>query len=154
MKVTRSQLRRIIRESLEDERDNIWEKIMKLFFNNAHLGISTAKALGDVDQQFIENMIKLQDAGTAIVDSAKQGGPKSSAEEDSLSRQWYEAYLDVTQRSRRFSGDVEESIGQLKDLFQGAQNDAWYLSYPIDDPWPTTGPLADLVEWTGAERPK
>jgi len=154
MRITRSQLRRIIREQLEEEQDDTHEKIMKLFFDNANHGISTAEALGDVDQKFIDNMIKLRDAGIAIVDSSKQGGPKSSAEEDNLASQWYEAYLDVTQRSRRFSDDVEESIGQLKDLFQGAQNDAWYLSYPIDDPWPTTGPLADLVEWTGAERPK
>ena len=154
MRITRSQLGRLIREQLEDEQDDTHEKIMKLFFDNANHGISTAEALGDVDQQFIDNMIKLRDAGIALVDSAKQGGPNSTTEEDNLARQWYEAYLDVTQRSRRFSDDVEESIGQLKDLFQGAQNDAWYLSYPIDDPWPTTGPLADLVEWTGAERPK
>ena len=154
MKITKRHLRRLIREQLEDERDDTWEKIMKLFFNNAHLGISTAKALGDVDQQFIDNMIKLRDAGIAIVDSAKQGGPNSTTDEDNLASQWYEAYLDVTQRSRRFSDDVEDGIGQIKDLFQGAQRDVWYLSYPHNDPWPATGDLADLVEWTGTEPPK
>ncbi len=154
MKITRSQLRRIIREQLEEEQNDIHEKIMKLFFDNANHGISTAEALGDVDQKFIDNMIKLRDAGIALVDSAKQGGPNSTTEEDNLARQWYEAYLDVTQRSRSFSDDVEDGIGQIKDLFQGAQRDIWYLSYPHNDPWPTTGDLADLVEWTGAERPK
>ena len=157
MKITKRQLRRIIREQIEDEVQffDYKEKIMQLFFDNANHGISTAKALpvGDVDQQFIDNMIELRDAGIAIVDSAKSAHTRLSSSfddelsrADTLGRRWHEAFLNVTERSQFFSDDVEESIRELKDLFSKAGSQVRAYQHPHAD----TGPaIHEMMEWAG-----
>ena len=166
MRVTRSQLRRLIREQLEDEVQffDYKEKIMQLFISNAGHGISTAQALpvGDVDPGFIDSMIELRDAAIELLEFIRspEGPARYASDADNnrarvsaLYKQWNKAYLDVTMRSKLFSDDVEESIREFKDLF----SDATYRAYDQRQRtggWKTSAwrsTFDDLAEWAGVQ---
>ncbi len=165
MKITKRQLRRLIQEQLKDDEAQFFdykEKIMMLFISNAGHGISTAEALpvGDVDQQFIENMIELRDAAIELIEFVRspEGPARYASDADNnrarvevLYKQWYKAYLDVTTRSKFFSDDVEESIGGLKDLFSDATNRA-YGQRQRTGGWNTprwASTFDEMAEWAG-----
>ena len=164
MRITKRQLRRIIREQVEDEVQffDYKEKIMQLFISNADHGISTAKALpvGDVDQGFIKNMIELRDAAIELIEFIRspEGPARYASDADNnrarvatLYKQWHQAYLDVTTRSKLFSDDVEESIRELKDLFSDATNRAYDQRQRIGG-WKTSAwasTFDELAEWAG-----
>jgi hypothetical protein len=162
MRIKLSKLKRLIREQLEEEQHDTKQKIMQLFISNADHGISIAQALpaGDMDQQFIDNMIELRDAAIELLEFVRspEGPARYASDADNnrarinaLYKQWHEAYLDVTTRSKLFSDDVEESIRELKDLFSDATNRA-YDQRQRTGGWKTSAwasTFDDLAEWAG-----
>ena len=61
MKITRSQLRRLIRESLEDEQLMYIEKVQKLFPSDANQAIELANTAGIGDTEEVQAMKGLRD---------------------------------------------------------------------------------------------
>ena len=162
MKITKRQLRKLIREQLEDEQHGTKQKIMQLFISNADHGISIAQALpaGDMDQQFIDNMIELRDTAIELLEFIRspEGPARYASDADNnrarvsvLYKQWHKAYLDVTTRSQLFSDDVEESIREFKDLFSDATYRAYDQRQRIGG-WKTSAwrsTFDELAEWAG-----
>ncbi len=166
MKITKRQLRRIIRESLEDEQLMYIEKVQKLFPSDANQAIELADMAGVGDTLTV---VAMKDARELIVKFLQDWVAADKRTYRSPTSKW--AFVDgpgigVPEQERRRS-----EIGDLQDAFFEALEEAAdeMATRPLQRAWSNLtygwirGPqyeareieaANELADWVGVSRPR